>query len=202
MSRCWLVPLYNYYSKSEDEWQRWEIYRLFSSSVTRVSVSICQFLSVIPWFDGSQTCNTSLVVFEDDCCFPCRSAANTVLYCMFCLELPEHHYWHKALWIIEGVSPTECQAGKGTQCWHGNCGFMRKGVIRDAKQTSLFLHLWNPKGRFPCIVLTLHYHSLVKGHIKVILTLFSWKIHYWRWGVESNQVDHTCTCTLNIPDRS
>lgn len=47
------------------------------------------------------------LVFVDDSYFPCPTAANTALYVLIGITWTPSSYWHKALWITDGVCPTE-----------------------------------------------------------------------------------------------
>lgn len=71
---------------------------------------------------------------------------------------------HSPLDYWRCLSNRECQTGISMHRWHGNCAFIREGVIWHAKQTSFFLPLRNPEGRFPYTVLTL----IVTGKSKII----------------------------------
>lgn len=91
------------------------------------------------------------------------------LRCVFWLELPEHR-------LVSGIQPAglpkvfvqteSVRQRKSTRCWHGNCGFMKEGVIWHAKQTSLFLLLWNTDGRFLHMVPVLNRHWPIKDLIQ------------------------------------
>lgn len=62
-------------------------------------------------------------------------------------------------------SNSKCQRRKSTRWLHGNCGFIREGVIWHAKQTPLFLLLWNTEGRIPSMVLSLNCQRVVQRYI-------------------------------------